>query len=87
MTKMSTEPTPVMYVCAHCGRRFVSNSAFEADKPNGYYVEVRKVDGGRYSTHTATPAPVFFCSEDCLTAGMREDLPGILEPTSPDHAN
>lgn len=87
MTTASDEPTPVMYVCEHCGKRFVSNTAYEADKPNGYYVDVRRVDGGTYSTHTRTSAPAFFCSHDCLVEGMRHDLPSILKPTTPDPTN
>lgn len=87
MTKTSTEPVPVLYVCAHCGRRFLSDSAYEADKPNGYYLELRKVDGGKYSTHTKTLAPVFFCSDECLVDGVRNDLPSILRPTVPDLAD
>lgn len=87
MTKTSTEQTPVMYECAHCGRRFVSNTAYEADKPNGYYLELRKVDGGKYTTHTKTVAPVFFCSDECLVEGMQHDLPSILAPTSPGPAD
>ena len=83
MTIERAEPTPVLYTCAHCERRFVAQSSYESDKPNGYYVEVRKVDGGRYSTHTRTPAPVFFCGEPCLIAGVQEDLSALLEPTVP----
>lgn len=76
------EPTPVIYTCASCDQRFLSNTGYESDKPNGYYVELRAVSGDKYATHLVTAAPLFFCSADCLSR-IAQHLGGNLIPTEP----
>jgi len=78
----ATEPTPVIYTCATCDGRFLSNTGYEADKPNGYYVEMRAVSGDKYATHLVTGAAVFFCSAKCLSE-IPAHIDAHLLPTEP----
>jgi len=73
----------VFYVCAYCGQKYLSNTGYESDKPNGYYIELREVVGGRYSHHRVTPEPMFYCSKECLLAGLQTGLDKILVPSTP----
>jgi hypothetical protein len=72
-----------MYECGQCSTRFVAPSPFEADKPNGYYLELLQVTGEKYIHHARTPAPVFYCTKRCLLGGIADDIPSIVTPTAP----
>lgn len=82
MIKPIEEPTPVIYTCATCDARYLSNTGYESDKPNGYYVDLRAVMGDRYATHLVTGAPMFFCSASCLSQ-IPAQLDRFLVPTEP----
>lgn len=74
---------PVIYTCARCGKREVGDSAFEAGKPVGFYLDLRKVTGETFRHHQRTPATVFFCTKECLLEGIQYGISAMVKPTTP----
>ena len=73
----------VIYTCQRCEIRTVADSAFEADKPVGFYVDLRKVTGEKYRYHAKTPEAVFFCSKECMIDGLQYGISQMVESTMP----
>lgn len=75
----------VVYTCesGKCSWTEIADTAFEADKPNGFFIELRKITGSHYRHHSKTPAPVYFCSKECLLEGLQFGISHMVEPTVP----
>lgn len=84
---MPTHPIPdsqaVIYECENCEHIVKADSPFEADKPNGFWIDVRKVTGDRYRYHEKTPEPVFYCTKECLVSAVQFSIGHIVQPTEP----
>jgi hypothetical protein len=80
---MSDQSQWFIYVCDRCENRVVADSAFEADKPNGFFLDLRKVSGEKYRYHEKTPETVFFCTKECLIDGLQYGISHMVEKTIP----
>lgn len=78
-----TDSADVIYECNSCGSLKKAESAFQADKPNGFWIDLQKVTGERYRHHAKTPEPVFYCTKECLLRGMQFQISHIVQPTDP----
>jgi hypothetical protein len=75
--------SPVIYKCGSCDKREVADTPFEADKPNGFYLDLRKVTGEKYRYHVKTPETVYFCTKECLIDGLKYGISHMTEETTP----
>jgi hypothetical protein len=72
-----------VYVCYSCDKRIVADTAFTADKPVGFYLDLLKITGEKYPHHYKTPAPVFFCTKECMISGLQFGISHMVEETVP----
>jgi hypothetical protein len=75
--------TILVYTCERCGLRKEAASVFEADKPNGFYIDLLKVTGEKYPHHAKTPESVFYCTKECLIDGLQYGISHIVQDTVP----
>jgi len=73
----------VIYTCGRCELRVVADSVFEADKPVGFFMDLRKITGEKYRHHAKTPEPVYFCTKECLIEGLQYGISHMVVPTMP----
>ena len=83
MTASAPAPEMVIYTCEGCDQREIADTAFEADKPKGFYLQLQQVTGERYTHHAKTPAPVYFCSKECLVSGVQFGISRMVVATEP----
>lgn len=76
-----TKRTIIGYECVRCGEISGARSEFTADKPEGFYIQLRKITGG--GKHYATPAEVFACSKECLIEAIQYGIGGMVIPAPP----
>jgi hypothetical protein len=80
---MSDQSAWHIYECDSCGDRKVADTPFEADKPIGFWIDLLKVTGEKYPHHAKTPAPVYFCSKECLLKGLQFGISRMTEDIVP----
>lgn len=82
-THALTTSSEVIYECESCGSLHKAATVFQADKPNGFWIDLRKITGEKYRHHYKTPEPVFYCTKECLINGMQFQISHIVQPTEP----
>lgn len=73
----------VIYTCSSCSNLEVAATVFEADKPNGFFLDLLKITGEKYRHHAKTPVPVYFCTKECLVEGIQFGISHMVKPTVP----
>lgn len=72
--------TITFYECERCGTRREAATWHADDKPEGYYIHVRRVTPGRY--HRISDE-LFLCTKDCLLEFFTYGVSGATEDFRP----
>lgn len=74
------EKTIFGYVCERCGGIRQAASAFDADKPEGYFLKIERVTAAHNHSRSSE---LFLCDKDCLMEYIQFGISSSTVPWTP----